>query len=198
MAALVLFYDPLWDVITTWFVCLLSYWLIRVASASLSSTYMTLPSAARGYWAASVVSTIHAVLLSAFCYHAATSGSLWTRWDLFLSTPESEFCISVFCGYLCSDLCVALYYRGAWSGWKMNVAHHSVVILSLVQMLSGLGSDRSTYGHCFAMSAGMTELTTPFVNNRWFMDQMGMKSSSVFAVNGAPDHGKSYYGPREE
>ena len=165
-------------------ICQCVYWLARVASAALSPTYMTLGAPERGYWAASCVSTIHAVLLSAFCYHAATSGQIWDKWDFFLATPESTFCICVFCGYLCCDLCIALYYREAWAGWKMNIAHHIVVILSLVQMLSGVGSGHATYGHCFAMSAGMTELTTPFVNNRWFMDQMGMKSSPVFVVNG--------------
>ena len=164
------------------------YWIIRFVSARLSITYYGLEKPIRAYWAASWVSTVMAVILSGLCYHAATISEMWVKWDLFLATSESRFAVSCFLGYLINDLSLALFYGAEWGkGWEMNVAHHAIVIFSLFQMNFGWGSDRNQYGHCFAMSAGMTELTTPFVNNRWFMDKMDMKSSTVYMINGATE-----------
>jgi len=152
------------------------FWAAYSGSGS-SSIYQKLPSSEKGYWAASIVSTVHAVLLSILCYSSAQSSGVWEKWDFFLTTPETYLCCAVFCGYLIADLVLALYYNSQWPGWQLNLVHHVVVIVSLMQMMTG-------YGHCFALAAGMTELTTPFVNNRWFMDKFGMKSSPLFVANG--------------
>ena len=185
---LVLFDDYYKDTACAFFFFQCIYWVSRVLSEAFSTIYRPLSAADKGYWCASTTSSIHAVLLCAFSYHAANASGVWVHWDFFLTSPETYFCCSVFNGYLISDLVLALYFNFSWPGFEMNVIHHLIVIVTLCMELTG------GYGHCFAMSAGMTELTTPFVNNRWFMDKMGMKSSTVYVVNGNPCGGGAFNG----
>jgi hypothetical protein len=40
------------------------------------------------------------------------------------------------------------------------------------------------FGHTFGMMGMMTEITTPFVNQRFFFDKSGMREGSLYVVNG--------------
>ena len=35
------------------------------------------------------------------------------------------------------------------------------------------------------MSAGLMEITSPFIHNRWFMDKLGYKGTPGFIINGS-------------
>ena len=56
--------------------------------------------------------------------------------------------------------------------------HHVLGIISWTIM------DIDAMGHIFGMCAVLMETTTPFVNQRWFFAQSGIKSGVLYLVNG--------------
>ena len=40
------------------------------------------------------------------------------------------------------------------------------------------------FGHTLGLVAIVAEFTTPFVNNRWFLDKAGMKDGLAYLING--------------
>ena len=174
------------------------YWAARFVSSAFSSTYASLKESEKGYWAASVTSSVHAVIITIMAVDASNSSGMWTTEDFFLTTPATTYCMKVLVGYIMSDLILAVYYGSAWNGWVANWIHHIAATLtwgmvrfffsiqqqhsdfsfSLFQLLDG------EYGHCYAMIASICEATTPFINQRWFFDKCGMKASTMYLVNG--------------
>jgi len=179
--ALVLFEDTVSDVLAVMCGFHAMYWFFRQISPLMSATYRSMLAPDKGYWDVCLCAWINGFFLSGLCYNAATSGGFWTKWDLFQTTPESSFCISAFIGYLLSDSILALYFNSGWAGWKPNIAHHIICIGGLVQMTN---CHDVPFGHCFGMSAGLMEITSPFIHNRWFMDKLGYKGTPGFIING--------------
>jgi hypothetical protein len=84
----------------------------------------------------------------------------------------------VFIGYLLSDLLLSLIHSSSWPGWQANVLHHVTGIFCWYLMNEG------GFGHSIAMCATLTEITTPFVNQRFFFDKANMKDGSLYVANG--------------
>lgn len=58
------------------------------------------------------------------------------------------------------------------------LTHHIAAFLS-VALASYTGQ-----AHLYTLLLLSTELTTPFVNGRWFIDQMGLRKSNIYIANG--------------
>ncbi len=155
------------------------YWVSRAGASRVSATYARLERDKRGYWCASMVSTVHAVLITFMSVRAlARDERLASGADFFYSTPQSLQATRCFVGYIFSDLVLSVWYRARWPGWQENLAHH-VMILMTWSVFIGTRS-----GQFLAMVAHICELTTPFVNQRWFLYEAGLKSGKVYFYNG--------------
>ena len=63
-------------------------------------------------------------------------------------------------------------------GWKANLIHHAAALLCWSQLLTG------GFAHFLGLIGIISEITTPFVNFRWFFDKGGMKGTTLYLVNG--------------
>jgi len=165
-------YAILWHAL--FWVCYFAAPVLFVSVASLNEK-----KGEHGYWAASMTSTIHAILIFFLAVVALYQDtSLVTSDDFFVSTPLSLLTCRIFTGYTLADLCVSLYFNARWGGWIPNVCHHVCTFIAWYGM--GAGS----YAQGCSLLLIMCEITTPFVNQRWFFDKSGMKGGKVFVING--------------
>lgn len=88
---------------------------------------------------------------------------------------DAMFGISL--GYFLSDLAMILWLFPSLGG-KEYILHHG---LSIYAMLLSLISGK---GQIYILMVLFSEITTPFVNLRWYLDLAGQKSSSLYVYNG--------------
>lgn len=142
----------------------------------------------RRNWNSRVVSTFHAVF--------AVWSSLWILdrngtdivlgfglveasentflvWDL-----ESRNLLYASLGYFCYDI-VLVMYRYPRLGGREFVWHHCAAIFCL---LLGLWTDR---GHLVLLASIASEMSTPYVNARYFLQHIGSKGTIAYLLNGA-------------
>ena len=156
--------------------------LSALASRQWSKTYSQLGSIEQAYWSYSLTSTVHAVVICALAVKAIQADpdvSPFTLGGPFYKTSaDSNQLFQIFVGYLLSDTIGSVWYNRAWPGWQANLIHHatagSIFLLFLVAEL----------GHSLGCAAILLEVTTPFVNARWFLDKMSLKSSTLYVANG--------------
>eukprot|EP00466_Bigelowiella_natans_P009045 jgi/Bigna1/37808/e_gw1.22.118.1 len=134
----------------------------------------------KSYWAASIVSTLHGFAITYWAFCAICEGNLWTSEDFFAHTPATTACCHVLLGYIFSDLLLALYYGAQWPGNVANVIHHTITVYSFGDMCT------NKFAHGMAVMVMLLEATTPFINFRWFLSELGMKDShpKLYLVNG--------------
>uniref|UniRef100_U3EQA6 Transmembrane protein 56-B n=1 Tax=Micrurus fulvius TaxID=8637 RepID=U3EQA6_MICFL len=145
---------------------------------SWSPSYSSLPSVKQNEWNSRCVSTLHAVIVGLFClyilwYDAAVNvNPIWgDPWLVKLN-------VAVTCGYLLYDLLLLVRY---WKtlGDSLFVCHHLVVLYAYGYVLS-----RGVLPY-FANFRLLSELSTPFVNLRWFLDAAGWpRTSRLVLANG--------------
>jgi TLC domain len=151
--------------------------LPAAALSAESRSYRSLPRAARVEWLSRVISDIHAVFVTAGLYvaifceppaglHAYTSsgggadgGVLADRLLLFRVVLTLEL------GYFIYDSLLVLCMHATISSPLETLAHHAVVMLGTAYVLN---IDKPL---AYVWGSGMflTEASTPFVNQRWFM-----------------------------
>ena len=156
--------------------------LSALGSRQWSKTYSQLGSIEQAYWSYSLTSTVHAVVICALAVKAIQADpdvSPFTLGGPFYKTSaDSNQLFQIFVGYLLSDTIGSVWYNRAWPGWQANLIHHatagSIFLLFLVAEL----------GHSLGCAAILLEVTTPFVNARWFLDKMSLKSSTLYMANG--------------
>jgi len=128
-------------------------------------------------WDSRVVSNLNAVFV--------TLGSLYAiyfhpnDWAVNPYGPPNTYSslfISAILGYFVYDLVLVLVYRDLLS--FSTIAHH---VIGLVTYGAGKFS-----GSChYILSLWLlTEATTPFVNQRWFLEVLQKKSSPLYIING--------------
>jgi len=133
----------------------------------------------QGYWAASMNSTVHAVFITALALVALwQQPSLLSSDDFFESTPLSLLTLRIFVGYVLADFAPSLYYNSCWAGNMPNLCHHVFTVLAWMGMGAG------GYSQGLSLMLISCEITTPFVNMRWFLDKSGMKNTMLFKING--------------
>mmetsp|Transcript_23272 Transcript_23272/g.54965 ORF Transcript_23272/g.54965 Transcript_23272/m.54965 type:complete len:314 (+) Transcript_23272:51-992(+) len=158
-----------------------SFWLARVAAPHWLPHFGCLDSAKgeKAYWAASFTGLLHAVVLVVLCVMALLDKpDLLSSTDFFQETDMTQLCCQVFMGYILQDLFLSIYFGSAWPGWQTNLIHHVLVLVVWWQLTAG------RYAQGPATVAMLCEFSTPFVAMRWFLDRAGMKSSTLYIVNG--------------
>jgi len=151
-------------------------WLL---SPILFKTFPSLSTSDKWYWAASITSSLHALLVCPLIAYAwIETPELLQAKDVYIHSEMTILVNHVFIGYLSSDMIGCLYWRNIWPDSAPILVHHCVAVLVWVVV------NVQGFMHLGAMIAAFTEATTPFVNFRWFFDKAGMKGTKLFLVNG--------------
>ncbi|CAH8507224.1 unnamed protein product [Schistosoma guineensis] len=130
--------------------------------------YRNLPRPHRMEWDSRVVSSIHATIVSILCVTAlVTNADLW--YNPAISVAHSGLmALSISIGYfLCDAISMPFYWRN--NQLIIFLLHHAAACLAFFYVVR--------YRTCvfFGVYRLTTELSTPFVNQRWFYRTIGYK-----------------------
>ncbi|XP_044485216.1 TLC domain-containing protein 4 isoform X4 [Mangifera indica] len=93
------------------------------------------------------------------------------------TSAVSETVLGISIGYFLSDLAMILWTFPALGGLEY-VLHHGLSMFSIfLALVSG-------QGQIYILMVLFSEITTPFVNLRWYLDVAGQKSSNIYIWNG--------------
>ena len=151
----------------------------RLAGPLIFAHCRKLDDANLSYWAESVVSTANSFILSTMAWQACRELDFWNpKGDFTVNSPLSYMCCHALLGYTVWDSLPLIYYRKSWGGFGMYCMHHTATIV-------GWGLAAATgLGHNFAVPVQMFEATGPFTNLRWFLSTAGLKSGTLYIING--------------
>lgn len=159
--------------------CLFLFYIISPRMSSVvSSRYHQLPLAKRIDWNTRIGSNMHAVVVSVmslycFIFDVETNSNPVVD-DAILARTG----VAITMGYISADLFILLLsYKHI--GDLLMVTHHIMAILAYYFVV--------VYGVLpyFANVRQLAEISTPFVNQRWFFDAVGHpRSSCSFVTNG--------------
>lgn len=79
-------------------------------------------------------------------------------------------------GYFMTDA-LMMFKHPSIGNTEMYV-HHAVGVVSLIVAM------QLHQAHVYVLLLLMSEMTTPCVNLRWYLDKMGLKSSQLYTING--------------
>lgn len=132
-------------------------------------------------WLSYCLSQIHAPisgLLSLYCYVTFDPGS---KMDYFTNTNDLSIFTLVFTlGFMLTDFCLMMSAPEEFRDLYALVIHHLTI---LIIYSAGILTVPST-GCYFMLAFQIQELTNPFLTNRWFLLELGMKQSSAYLING--------------
>uniref|UniRef100_A0A8C4QFP5 Si:dkey-10f21.4 n=1 Tax=Eptatretus burgeri TaxID=7764 RepID=A0A8C4QFP5_EPTBU len=156
----------------------LFHWASPMLSRRFCAGFSDLPVKKIIEWHSRTVSTLHALIVGTFCLYI-----LWfdeaVNIDPVWGEPFTvQLSIAITTGYLFSDLLLILHY---WRdiGDRFFIMHHLSAVYAYYYVL--------TIGVLpyFANFRQLAELSTPFVNQRWFLEAMGYpKKSRLYVVSG--------------
>lgn len=133
----------------------------------------------KGYLAALVVSTAHAVIMVVAPLAAIFSvPELLSSTDFFFNTQLSLLTCQIFLGYTFQDLFLCLWFRSKWADMTATLMHHVCVLIAWWQLTAG------GYAQGIALIAQSCEISTLFVNARWILGKAGAKNGKVYIING--------------
>ncbi|KAL6784458.1 hypothetical protein ACKKBF_B01870 [Auxenochlorella protothecoides x Auxenochlorella symbiontica] len=160
-----------------------SYKASRWLSPLITASYSNLSEKKKLEWDARWPSTLHAVVLS------SAAGYLFLCTDLFSDSKEfgdpvilrmnplSTAALGYSLGYFSTDLVMLCAHYPDFGGAEMGL-HHVAAWMSIA--VSGIHEE----GHLYTLALLGTECTTPFINARWMLDAVGLRSSRIYLVNG--------------
>ncbi|KAK2983955.1 hypothetical protein RJ640_009678 [Escallonia rubra] len=158
------------------------YDLTQLISASYFRGYGGLTKIQRIEWNNRGISTIHALFIATISLYFVFWSDLYSDNNLaglvtFRSSPFSTFALGVSVGYFLSDLGMICWLYPALGGLEY-VIHHS---------LSGIAVAYAMFtgeGQLYTFMVLISEVTTPEINMRWFLDTAGLKRSNAYLING--------------
>merc|ERR1711960_122828 len=84
------------------------FWVFRFASPSLFKCCRGMDAPTLSYWAASMVSNVHALWVCYIAFEAARADGVWSSPDFFVATAATTRTCYVLWAYIASDLLVAV------------------------------------------------------------------------------------------
>ncbi|KAJ1172363.1 hypothetical protein NDU88_004210 [Pleurodeles waltl] len=140
-------------------------------SSLLSQRYMELPAGKKCEWDSRCVSTAHALVVGSFCLYILAFDDAINKDPIWGDPRLVKMNVAITCGYLLYDmLLLARYWKTM--GDSFFVCHHLAVLYAYGYVLN-----RGVLPF-FANFRLISELSTPFVNQRWFFDTVGQPRSS--------------------
>ncbi|KAB1222146.1 Transmembrane protein 56-B [Morella rubra] len=162
--------------------CKVIYDLTQLVSTFYVKSYNGLTKIQRIEWNNRGMSTIHAIFITAMSVYFVFWSDLFSDQQLtgavtFRRSPLSIFSLGVSVGYFLADLGMIFWLYPSLGGMEY-VIHHS---------LSGVAVAYSMFsgeGQLYTFMILISEITTPEINMRWFLDTAGMKRSILYLING--------------
>ncbi|XP_061741544.1 TLC domain-containing protein 4-B isoform X1 [Nerophis ophidion] len=156
--------------------------LFSVASPLLSSaiapSYGLLPPTKHTEWNSRLVSTVHALVVGLFCLYILWFDDAVNANPVWGDPTMVKLNVAITCGYLLYDL---LLLACNWStmGDSFFVCHHLAALYAYGYVLT-----RGVLPY-FANFRLISELSTPFVNQRWFFETLKYpRSHGLVVING--------------
>ncbi|VFQ98490.1 unnamed protein product [Cuscuta campestris] len=158
------------------------YDLSQLISTFYFRSYISLTKIQRTEWNNRAMSTIHAIFISVMSSYFVFWSDLFSEHRLvglltFQNSSMSTFTLGVSVGYFISDLGMICWLYPALGGVEY-VVHHA---------LSGIAVGYSMFtgeGQFYTFMVLISELTTPEINLRWYLDTAGLKRSNAYLING--------------
>ncbi|KAJ8251766.1 hypothetical protein GJAV_G00225210 [Gymnothorax javanicus] len=156
--------------------------LFSVASPLLSSAltpgYARLPPAKHTEWNSRCVSTIHALIVGLFCLYILWFDDAVNEDPVWGDPSLVKLNVAITCGYLIYDLVLLARYWDTM-GDSFFVCHHLAALYAYGYVLT-----RGVLPY-FANFRLISELSTPFVNQRWFFEALSYpRSDRLVVANG--------------
>ncbi|CAM8924479.1 unnamed protein product [Rhodiola kirilowii] len=160
----------------------LVYDVTQLISSSYFKTYSSLTKIQRMEWNNRGISTVHALFIAALALYFVFWSDLFADKThlgplTFRSSHFSTFGLGVSVGYFLSDIVMILWLYPSMGGIEY-VIHHS---------LSGIAVAYAMFtgeGQLYTYMVLISEVTTPEINMRWYLDISGMKRSGAYLLNG--------------
>lgn len=162
--------------------CKVVYDLTQLISTFYFKAYNGLTKIQRMEWNNRGISTVHAIFITALSLYYVFWSDLFSDQQhtgpiTFRSSWLSNFGLGVSVGYFLADLGMIFWLYPSLGGMEY-VVHHS---------LSGIAVAYSMFsgeGQLYTYMVLISEVTTPEINMRWYLDTAGMKRSTAYLVNG--------------
>lgn len=164
-------------VLFTVFFVALQYALGSISSR-LFSTFDKLHVSDKEEWINKMFSNIHAVtsaLLGTYLFFSRKQ--YYDEMDLLYNDDLTMIMVAFSMAYMMVDLYLVLKHFPRLGGTSM-IFHHTFIIIGGVIV--------SSYNQfvLFPVSACLTEYTTLFINQRWFLDKCGYRQNLWYVING--------------
>lgn len=164
------------------FACKVIYDLSQLVSTFYFRSYNTLSKVQKIEWNNRSMSTLHAIFITLI----STYFVFWS--DLFLdnkhvglitfrSSPVSIVSLGASVGYFLVDLGMIIWLYPSLGGSEFIIHHSLSAIAVAYAMFTG-------EGQLYTFMVLISELTTPEINMRWYLDVAGLKRSNAYLVNG--------------
>ncbi|KAL1830821.1 hypothetical protein DCAR_0100767 [Daucus carota subsp. sativus] len=158
------------------------YDLSHLVSTSYFRTYAGLTKIQRIEWNNRGMSTVHAIFIAMMSLYFVFWSDLYSDHYLagtitFRSSPLSSFALGLSVGYFISDLAMICWLYPALGGIEY-VIHHSLAGIAVAYSLF------TGEGQLYTFMVLISEVTTPEINMRWFLDTAGLKRSNAYLING--------------
>ncbi|ESO88249.1 hypothetical protein LOTGIDRAFT_219318 [Lottia gigantea] len=162
--------------------CMVFLYLYKYTSPNLSSKfapkYTSLTEVEQIDWNTRFNSTIHATFVSCMCVYSLIYDEDISKEPIWADSPMVRTSCAIVVGYMtCDILIMTIHYKKI--GEAFYFFHHGASMYAYFYVM--------TYGVLpyFANFRLMAEFSTPFVNQRWFLDKLKYsKTSKIFMLNG--------------
>ncbi|XP_057537632.1 uncharacterized protein LOC130815249 [Amaranthus tricolor] len=173
---------PYASIIAGILVCKVVYDLTQLFSALYFKSYGGLNRVQKIEWSNRGISTVHALFIAAMSLYFVFWSDLYADYQTngsvtFRSSTLSTFTLGVSVGYFIADLAMIMWLYPSLGGIEY-VIHHSLSGIAVAYaMFSG-------EGQLYTFMVLISEVTTPEINMRWFLDTVGLKKSHAYLING--------------
>ncbi|CAH1772737.1 unnamed protein product [Owenia fusiformis] len=164
--------------------CLFFLFSFKIVSPKLSQTwipgYNFLAPDKQVEWNSRINSNVHCALVNTMVVYALLMDDELHRDPIWANSAVVKYECAIVVGYMASDqIIMSVYHFATGSEYLLYLLHHGATIYAYYYVMT-----YSTFPY-FANFRLLCEFSTPFVNQRWFMDALGCKRSSpAFIANG--------------
>lgn len=160
----------------------LVYDLTQLISSFYLRTYNGLTKIQRIEWNNRGVSTLHAIFISTMSLYFVFWSDLFsdhqsTGLVTFRNSTPSTVTLGVSVGYFISDLGMICWLYPSLGGVEYIVHHSLSAVAVAYSMFTG-------EGQLYTFMVLISEVTTPEINMRWYLDIAGLKKSNAYLING--------------
>ncbi|KAK9069055.1 hypothetical protein SSX86_013171 [Deinandra increscens subsp. villosa] len=164
------------------FMCKIVYELTGLVSPFIFKGFNKLENKLKLEWKNRGISTIHALFAAIGSTYLLVISELFdeaAQEELLInrSSALSDAVLGISIGYFLADLMMIIWTYPTLGGLEYFL-HHGLSLLAIGQsLLSG-------QVQFYILIVLFTEITTPFVNLRWYLEMAGKKNSTLYMLNG--------------